>query len=263
MERSFVITDILRVYTVGRQEFKEKRSNFFEKPGQLSRNELIYGVSGRSTVYFNEDIFETAPNGVRFLPKGPVSRYEVDRHEPGECIVVWFLTDRPVSDKAFVVNSADKERIGRLFKRIFSLWISKETGYFHECLSLLYGIFAELERPKYASSAHYLKIKPAIEKIHGEFLFTTPSVKELASLCGMREAYFTRLFKECYGTSPKQYLIRLRLDHATELLKTKSYSITAAAELSGFSDVFFFSRQFKSHLGVTPTEFMKNYRSSR
>ena len=48
-----------------------------------------------------------------------------------------------------------------------------------------------------------------------------------------------------------------------ELLRLESYSVARVAELSGFSDVYFFSRQFKEYMGLTPTEFVKKYKSSK
>ena len=41
------------------------------------------------------------------------------------------------------------------------------------------------------------------------------------------------------------------------------YTVTRIAELCNFSDVYFFCRQFKGHLGITPTQFIKKYKSSK
>ena len=62
------------------------------------------------------------------------------------------------------------------------------------------------------------KIKPAVDYIHDNFLTEDLSIQALASMCGMNESYFQRLFKEKYGVSPKEYLLRRRLELGVSLL---------------------------------------------
>jgi AraC-like DNA-binding protein len=260
MEEKFVITEIRRVIMVGKDEYKEQKTSFKHN---IQSNELIFNFSGHSTVYFNGIVLEQYPKTIRFLPKGETSRYEVFRHERGECIDVFFDTDRPISDSAFLLSAAKNESIGVLFKKLFSTWVGKAKGYYFECISLLYKIFTELQNDSYVPSEHYLKIKPAVDHIRESFLTEDISVPTLAKMCGITESYFGRLFKEKYGTSPKKHIIGMKINHATELLRLGDYSVTSVAEMSGFSDVYFFSRQFKEYIGLTPTEFVKKYKSSK
>ena len=88
-------------------------------------------------------------------------------------------------------------------------------------------------------------------------------IKEFSEACGVSESYFKRLFKEQFGVPPKKYVVQLRINHACELLRTERYSVTQIATICGFSDIYFFSRQFKEYMGVSPTVFVKKYRSSR
>lgn len=260
MEKDFIITKIDRIIMVGKEEYPEKRTAFGT---HVISNELIFHISGDATVYFDGLIMETYPGTVRFLPKGEVSHYNVDRHKPGECIDIFFQTDRPVTHRAFVTDVSRDERIERLFKRIFVTWVAKEEGYYHECIALLYSIFAELEKKSYFSTQKFSKIKPAVDMIHSSFLQETPSMGELSALCGISESYLKQLFGEKYGISPKKYTIQLKINHACELLRMDRYSVTQVAELCNFSDVYFFSRQFKEYTGITPTQFIKKYKSSK
>ena len=61
--------------------------------------------------------------------------------------------------------------------------------------------------------------------------------------------------------NPKKYIIGLKMNYACELLRLERYTVTQVAELCRFSDVYFFSRQFKEYVGMTPTRFVKQYRS--
>ena len=70
-------------------------------------------------------------------------------------------------------------------------------------------------------------------------------------------------FKEKFGISPKRYMVQLKINYACELLQLDHYSITQVADLCNFSDVCFFSRQFKEYMGISPTKFVKKYSSSK
>lgn len=260
MEEKFVITEIKRIVMVGKNEYSEPMLSFGHT---LNYNELIFHFSGHATVFFDDLVLETKPNTIRFLPQGENNRYDLIRHERGECIDVFFRADRPISKQAFVMNVSQNEKIGALFKKIFSTWVSKKEGYYFESVSLLYRIFAEMQKDTSIPNRHKSKIAPAIEVIHCEFLTRDFSLNELAAMCGMGESYFQKLFKEIYGISPKKYIIQLKINHACDLLRLERYTVTQIAELCNFSDIYFFSRQFKEYMGITPTQFIKKYRSSK
>ena len=260
MEEKFVITEIKRVIMVGKNEYSEPMLSFGHT---LNYNELIFHFSGHATVFFDDLVLETKPNTIRFLPKGETKRYDVLRKERGECIDVCFSADRPLSSQAFVMNVAQSEKLGILFKKLFSTWVSKKEGYYFESVSLLYRIFAEMQKDTAKPSLHKLKIAPAMDMIHSDFLTRDFSLSELAATCKMGESYFQKLFKEIHGISPKKYIIQLKINHACDLLRLERYTVTQIAELCNFSDVYFFSRQFKEYMGVAPTQFQKKYRSSK
>ena len=260
MDSDFVITEIRRVILVGKEEYPEEKTSF---SGRITSNELIFHFSGESTYFFGDQVFEITPQTVQFFPKGNVNRYDIVRRKPGECIDIFFRTDRPVSDRAFIMKGSDKGALQTLFKKAFALWSGKEEGYRFACISVLYQILAELQKNTYSSGSHYAKIQHAVAEIHANFLSRDLSVSELASLCNMKESYFGRLFKERFGASPKQYIIQLKLNHACDLLRLGRYTVTQIAELCNFSDVYFFSRQFKEYIGITPTQFVKKCKSSK
>ena len=260
MEDKFVITEINRVVMVDKDEYSQKMISFGRT---VKYNELIFHFSGHTTVFFDNLVLETHPNTIRFLPQGETERYDVLRHERGECIDVCFCADRIISPKAFVMSVAQNEKIGTLFKRLFSTWVSKKNGYYFESVSLLYRIFAELQKDDAIPNQHKQKIAPAMEIIHNGFLTAELSLGMLAGACHMGESYFQKLFKEIHGISSKKYIIQMKINHACDLLRLERYTVTQVAELSGFSDVYFFSRQFKDYMGITPTQFIKRYKSSK
>ena len=71
----------------------------------------------------------------------------------------------------------------------------------------------------------------------------------------MSKSVFFRLFKNAFGISPLEYIIRERIDLAKSLLKNPEVSITTACYQSGFNNLNYFARLFKRMEGVTPSEF--------
>ncbi len=67
--------------------------------------------------------------------------------------------------------------------------------------------------------------------------------------------YFSKLFKEEAGENFIEYLTRVRVRYAKELLKNPNLSIKEICVMSGYSDPSYFSRIFRKQEGVTPSEY--------
>ena len=63
----------------------------------------------------------------------------------------------------------------------------------------------------------------------------------------------------------KQYLLELRINYLTERLKTdrklKKYTIQSLAEEIGYTNASAFTRAFKKHVGVTPSNYIKSLKN--
>lgn len=80
------------------------------------------------------------------------------------------------------------------------------------------------------------------------------SVEELADVCKLNRSYFSKLFKDSMGCPPQEFLIRLRLAHAADLMKGTRKSIGDIAARCGYPNQLHFSRAFKKRYGVSPRE---------
>ena len=80
------------------------------------------------------------------------------------------------------------------------------------------------------------------------------SMEEIADMCNLNRSYFGRLFKKSMGCSPQEFLIRLRLSKAAELLKLRDSPIGDIASQCGYPNQLHFSRAFKKRYGVSPRE---------
>lgn len=78
------------------------------------------------------------------------------------------------------------------------------------------------------------------------------TVEAIAEVCKLDRSYFSKLFKERKGCPPQEFLIRMRLGKAAELMKTTSISISDIAASVGYPNQLHFSRSFKQRYGVSP-----------
>lgn len=260
MNEEFVVTGIKRVIFVGKNEYPEEKTVF---GGELWSSELILHLSGLADIRFNGKELVCAENTVRYLPKGKNREYVVYRRDYGECIDIFFDTDRPISEEAFVMSLKNNARIKLLFKKLFSVWVAKNDGYYFESMSLLYKIFAEMQKLDYIPENQYRAVQPAINYIEENFLNEKISISALAEMCRISESYLKKLFIKKFSVPPIKYIIQLKINYACDLLLSERYSVTQVSNFCGYENIHFFSRQFKEYVGVSPTEFQRKYISEK
>jgi AraC-like DNA-binding protein len=83
------------------------------------------------------------------------------------------------------------------------------------------------------------------------------SSADLAGAVNLSQDYFTRLFRATFGEPPRKWMVRQRLRLAAEKLKATSVSIKEVAYALGYDDVYLFSRQFRSFIGMSPRAFRR------
>ncbi len=91
----------------------------------------------------------------------------------------------------------------------------------------------------------------AIAHLHRHFARPV-SISKLAARYGYSEGYFFRAFKRQTGATPTEYVTRLRVEHASQLLRQSSLTISRVAKLVGYADPLYFSRVFKQETGKSP-----------
>ena len=82
-------------------------------------------------------------------------------------------------------------------------------------------------------------------------------IKDYAKSRSMSVSWFLRSFKEFVGQPPAQYLLTLRMNNAVSLLETTDYNVTEISAIIGYDNALYFSRLFKKHKGVSPSEYRR------
>jgi Transcriptional regulator containing an amidase domain and an AraC-type DNA-binding HTH domain len=84
-------------------------------------------------------------------------------------------------------------------------------------------------------------------------------LEQIAHNIYLSPVYISKIFKEETGESPINYLIKIRLEKAKDILQSKdSGSIKNIANQVGYEDVYHFSKLFKKYYGVSPLYYRKN-----
>ncbi|MFO1477287.1 MAG: AraC family transcriptional regulator [Verrucomicrobiota bacterium] len=83
------------------------------------------------------------------------------------------------------------------------------------------------------------------------------SLDQISRECRVNNAYLCRLFRRYEHQSPYQYLLRLKMNLAADLIQNPSALVKQVTEEVGFTDPFHFSRAFKSVFGMSPDRFRK------
>ena len=209
-------------------------------------------------VFSDGRVLHTEGNELFYLPKG--STYQVKTYQSGSCYVINF--DAELSGDPFTMGIRDVESLRKVFHRAAKQWKAHDDTRELLAMSALYEIVREMvkEREKgYLPAEQTALLSPALESLRSSFSDHSLTVAELAARCGISEVYFRRIFRERFGISPKEYLIRLRMDYAKQLLASGQFTVTEVAGLCGYGEPCHFSREFLRHVGCPPREYKNAY----
>ena len=88
------------------------------------------------------------------------------------------------------------------------------------------------------------------------------SAQKICTIFGISQTYLSKLFRKYSTESFNRHLAILRIEKAKEIMKeSPDLFIKDIAMMVGFSDQFYFSRIFHSITGMSPAEYIKNYKN--
>ena len=151
----------------------------------------------------------------------------------------------------------DNTSYRKIFKELEYKRISADRFYEIECIKGAYSILLGLVNEKnhgYIPSKKSDKINPALDYIAHNY-YKDVSNDDLAALCDMSTVYFRKLFTDIMGSSPVNYIHKIRMEKAKEMLGIENTKISDIAMTVGYSSVYHFSKMFKKYVGVSPSSY--------
>lgn len=127
------------------------------------------------------------------------------------------------------------------------------TNLSEDFISLLWSCHAESIQ---ATANDTQTLINKIDQYIRQHLATPITNQMLSAKFGLSPSYLSRLFKEYKKLTPAEYITRLRIEKARQLLSdSPELLIKDIAQIVGYSDPLYFSRVFKKNTGVYPTEY--------
>ncbi len=160
------------------------------------------------------------------------------------------------TDKTFKIAS----------KRIQSLVAIKGFDSVIEFLKILH-LLSISDDKKYLASEGFMSIKEyekgdRVNKMYNYILanFNNRNLRitDLALESNMNPSAFGHFFKKCTNKSFTQFVVDLRLGHASKLLIDSNHSISEIAFISGFNNIANFNRLFKKNKMITPKQYRQD-----
>lgn len=154
-----------------------------------------------------------------------------------------------------LINCEEKTQIKRNFEKMIEAHIH---GNIPQTSIRLWQIFLECAQNAQDDKVSNGYVEQIQNYVRQHYIdgFTSAQIQEA---CGLSYKYAGTLFKEVTGQTIKEYQCALRLRKAEQLLKETNKSIAEIAQLTGFSDVFYFSKIFHRKKGCPPGEYRKTY----
>ncbi len=238
--------------TIGRVSYQK----IVHRPLGIEHYQLLYTLSGRGNVFINGQTFELKPGSLLCLPPNIAHEYH--------CIEAKWETAYITFGGSGLDNFWDFEP---------SVWINGEDFEFEKWFAILESYKRKPDMEKELSVTLYAMLLEFKEKVNyvsksakkKRHIFTLAmhemsknnelSLENIAKKIGVSEAHFCRIFKEYTGFRPFEYINRLKVHKAKELLKNSDMSVKEVSEAVGYTSHSYFSKLFKYYVGVTPSEY--------
>lgn len=246
--------------------------------GPNIRNHYLfhYVISGKGIFYASEGT--DIPNKIYYLEAGQgflicphlITTYIADHDEPWEYMWVEFdglkgkeyLNDAGLSSASPIYlpnNECQNNKVQNPTKKHLEYIINHPDESASNLIGHLYLFFDSLissSRSKKIIETGDLKdfyVQEALSFIKSHFNEDI-TVEDIAKRCNLNRNYFSKIFKDVMHCTPQVFIIDCRLSKACELLNNSERSIGDIAAIVGYPNQLHFSKMFKQHYNMSPSE---------
>jgi AraC-like DNA-binding protein len=225
-----------------------------------------YVVAGRGELGVNGKRFPLRPGMLFYYSPATPHEIATDPEQPLVKYFVDFCGPRFTRRLRRHPLSAHEPRILRSSTRIGDLFDQLQhngrgTGLHAQavCACLLELLLLDVAEhalsPEDAESPAQATYQRSRALIEARFL-DLRTLRDIAEASHVNAPYLCRLFKRYGSEPPYQFLVRLKMRHAADLLSGPQALIKQAAKATGFTDPYHFSRVFKKVYGASPRAFL-------
>lgn len=207
---------------------------------------LSFRVSGIGNFEIGGKRFVANAGDILFLPANVPYRVE---YSVGESIFVHLMQCNYTEAENF--SSENKTQIEAIFQNLLNAWRTHRSV--NHAKATVYDVLDKIANAQ-KKSVWDNAFLSCLRDLEEHFCDPTFSIQAMCEKGFFSASTLRRAFVRQFGISPKQYLCRLRMNRALELLSQNELSVKQIAFLCGFTDEKYFSRAFKEKYGYPPSQ---------
>lgn len=225
---------------------------------------IEYTLEGSGTLEVNDQVYHLLPGDVYILYNGPGHKYYCPKDTWTK---IWFVADGPLAQALFgtylatrpdVIRSND---ISRYMHSIIDLARDKTISYEEICAQaslLLHRILLQLSG---STAPQTPSLPEQVKRYIDDHLDKPLSLDALCETFHYSKNHIIALFRDKYQMTPYVYYERQKMFMAREILANTSVTIAQLSERMAFETPQYFSKCFKKHFGVTPSQWVKKHKN--
>ena len=255
-ELSFLSTDHIMI-----NKFTKTSSDLMTY--QTTRSAFIIPIKGKAEILFDNESFVAFPGKVIYGSPNKKISFKIIGNEPFEHINLYYTLVPDTYSKSACLNSTFEltmnavSQFHALLEKLYRLYHSSNNKdefqkevLLHSLFTLLFPEFSSLDEQKQLIDASVEYIKKN---------YATPlTLEALSKQFNKTPNQFSYLFNKYMGLRPVDYIIQYRLKVALALLK-QGAQVKEAALSVGYQDAYYFSRLFKKHFHLAPSQIKKQH----
>lgn len=156
----------------------------------------------------------------------------------------------------YIVKPTKYQELVEVFKKIKARLDQEKNQYNKENGKLELNDFSDKENIENSKQNFNDKIVLTVKTLINKNLQTI-TLDDVAAKVHLSSCYLSRFFKEVTGENFSDYVLKVKIKKAKELLMNIDYRICDVSERLGYSNPKNFARAFKSYTGMTPSQFRK------
>ena len=259
--------NFVSITSCGFQKFITKNYKITRETGRIDY-QIIYIVGGKGYFQFGDGTREISKGHmVTYLP-GQSQSYHYNYEDGTELYWIHFsgyamkdfLQKLGIWDKQ-VLHVGDHIECVELFKKItYELQVKRPQFNHYACAYLIEMLSAvarkselELDNNEAITEDMRKAILYMYENYNKDYY-----ISQVARECNLSLFRFIHKFKASTGMTPLQYITKIRIDTAKDLLSNSSLSVSEVSSIVGYEDALYFSKVFKSITGTAPKTFKAN-----
>lgn len=229
---------------------------------QVENHDITYVVKGSARYTINGTVYDLKPGDLLYLTQGDTKEAVTYSHNLMHCYAINFIPKMRIDNTVMegclfpIINHIGlRQDIIDLFRELTICWTEQQSGYILKTRALFMLIIYRLMEILLLD----VDSEPCDYRVHKIIRYISMhypeklTVKNLAQQVSLDFDYFGRLFKHETGMSVHQYISKIRVRNAENMLQSGNYKVQEVAAHCGFSDPFYFYKLFKTLRGFPPS----------